>query len=111
MLSPVPRIRDLYADDNRLLIDAFHGIQVCGRGANDEARHLQDTLRVLAAETETFSSNIYIVSTARGRLREHKTPLTGCLSDLTKLITALADELAQAKSEIDIKNSFLVALE
>lgn len=78
---------------------------------NEEARQLRDSLRVLAAEKETLSLNIDKVSTERGRLREDKTTLTGWVAELIEWVTALTNELAQEKLEIDIKNAHIVALE
>lgn len=80
-------------------------------GANEEDRQLQDTVKDLAEEKEKFSSNIDKVSTAKRRLQDHKKMLKNCIDDQAGRVATLTNELAQEKSEIDIKNSRLTALE
>lgn len=58
-----------------------------------------------------FSSNIDNILTERGRFRDDNTALTDRVAKVTERVTALSNELAQLKSEIDIENDLFMALE
>lgn len=57
-------------------------------GVSDEVRKFRDTVRVLAAEKETISLNIYNVSTEWGRFPDDNQTLIFWVDDLTERVTS-----------------------
>lgn len=80
------------------LLHTISGTMDLETGANDEALQLRDTIKALAAEKETFSSNVDNFLIVQGRSQDDNRILTGLMADLNGQVEVFTNELSQEKS-------------
>lgn len=80
-------------------------------GTNEEARQFRINVRAFEAEKETSTSNFDNFSTETDRLQANNATLKERVTGLTERVTELKSEMAQVKTDLNVRNSHVVALE